>query len=91
MPGDQTPADLEVLLRRIIREETGITPVVPADKWRGGTLVLRAALGHPKRTDAALLHAAAEAEARDSTAARALGERAAAMLREQGAADYLAS
>jgi hypothetical protein len=41
MPGSQTPADLEVLLRRIIREETGVTPVVPADKWRGGTLVLR--------------------------------------------------
>src|SRR5579864_3803347 len=41
MPGSQTPADLEGLLRRIIREETGITPVVPADKWRGGTLVLR--------------------------------------------------
>jgi hypothetical protein len=36
-----TPGDLELLLRRIIREETGITPVVPADKWRGGTLVLR--------------------------------------------------
>jgi hypothetical protein len=33
--------DLELLLRRIIREETGITPVVPAEKWRGGTLVLR--------------------------------------------------
>jgi hypothetical protein len=33
--------DLELLLRRIIREETGITPVVPADKWRGGMLVLR--------------------------------------------------
>ena len=33
--------DLEMLLRRIIREETGISPVVPADKWRGGTLVLR--------------------------------------------------
>ena len=33
--------DLEILLRRIIREETGITPVVPADKWRNGTLVLR--------------------------------------------------
>jgi hypothetical protein len=33
--------NLEVLLRRIIREETGISPVVPADKWRGGTLVLR--------------------------------------------------
>jgi hypothetical protein len=36
-----TPADLELLLRRIIREEAGITPVTPADKWRGGTLVLR--------------------------------------------------
>jgi hypothetical protein len=36
-----TPADLELLLRRIIREETGLTPVVPAEKWRGGTLVLR--------------------------------------------------
>jgi hypothetical protein len=34
-------ADLELLLRRVIREETGITAVVPADKWRNGTLVLR--------------------------------------------------
>jgi hypothetical protein len=33
--------DLELLLRRIIREEAGITPVAPADKWRGGALVLR--------------------------------------------------
>jgi hypothetical protein len=33
--------DLELLLRRIIREEAGVTPVVPAEKWRGGTLVLR--------------------------------------------------
>jgi hypothetical protein len=37
----EMPADLEGLLRRIIREEAGVTPVVPADKWRGGTLVLR--------------------------------------------------
>jgi len=36
-----TADDLEVLLRRIIREEAGITPAVPAEKWRGGTLVLR--------------------------------------------------
>ena len=36
-----TSADLELLLRRIIREEIGLTPVAPADKWRGGTLVLR--------------------------------------------------
>jgi hypothetical protein len=33
--------DLEMLLRRVIREETGITPVAPAEKWRGGTLVLK--------------------------------------------------
>jgi hypothetical protein len=33
--------DLELLLRRIIREETGLTPAVPADKWRGGSLVLK--------------------------------------------------
>ena len=33
--------DLELLLRRIIREEAGITPVAPAAKWRGGSLVLR--------------------------------------------------
>jgi hypothetical protein len=33
--------DLEWLLRRIIREEAGVSAVVPADKWRGGTLVLR--------------------------------------------------
>jgi hypothetical protein len=33
--------DLEMLLRRIIREETGLTPVAPADKWRNGQLVLR--------------------------------------------------
>jgi hypothetical protein len=41
MSVSETPVDLEVLLRRIIREETGITSVVPADKWRGGMLVLR--------------------------------------------------
>jgi hypothetical protein len=33
--------DLELILRRIIREEMGLTPATPADKWRGGTLVLK--------------------------------------------------
>ena len=33
--------DLEMVLRRIIREEAGVTAVVPAEKWRNGTLVLR--------------------------------------------------
>jgi hypothetical protein len=40
LPQDAS-ADLELLLRRIIREETGISAVTPAAKWRGGTLVLR--------------------------------------------------
>jgi hypothetical protein len=35
------PVDLELLLRRIIREEGGLTPVTPSAKWRGGHLVLR--------------------------------------------------
>jgi hypothetical protein len=38
---DLAGADLEMLLRRIIREETGLTPVTPAEKWRDGQLVLR--------------------------------------------------
>jgi hypothetical protein len=33
--------DLECVLRRVLREEMGLTPVAPADKWRGGELVLR--------------------------------------------------
>jgi hypothetical protein len=39
MPTDAS--ELEVLLRRVIREETGLTPVAPAPKWRGGSIVLR--------------------------------------------------
>jgi hypothetical protein len=33
--------DLELMMRRIFREEMGLTPTTPADKWRGGHLVLR--------------------------------------------------
>ncbi|MFN7956467.1 MAG: hypothetical protein U0610_32475 [bacterium] len=36
-----TVADLELLLRRVIREETGLGPAVPADKWRGGEVILK--------------------------------------------------
>ena len=41
MLSEGSTADLEMLLRRVIREETGLTPTIPAEKWRGGTLVLR--------------------------------------------------
>jgi hypothetical protein len=40
-PVTEAPADLEMILRRVIREETGLTPAAPAEKWRGGELVLR--------------------------------------------------
>jgi hypothetical protein len=33
--------DLERLLRRVLREELGLTPAAPSEKWRGGELVLR--------------------------------------------------
>jgi hypothetical protein len=33
--------DLETLIRTIIREESGLTAVTPAEKWRGGEIVLR--------------------------------------------------
>ncbi len=41
MTSDTDNADLETMLRRIIREESGLTDVIPADKWRDGQLVLR--------------------------------------------------
>jgi hypothetical protein len=40
--GDQaTTPDLELLLRKVIREEAGITPTAPAERWRGGEMILR--------------------------------------------------
>lgn len=41
MTHNSDAGDLELLIRRIIREETGLTPVTPAEKWRGGELVLK--------------------------------------------------
>ena len=41
MSSTESGDDLELLLRRILREELGLTAVVPADKWRGGELILR--------------------------------------------------
>ncbi len=41
MTVDESNVDLELVLRRIIREECGISAVAPSDKWRGGTFVLR--------------------------------------------------
>jgi len=38
---DGNSVDFELLLRRIIREEIGLTPVPMADKWRGGDMILK--------------------------------------------------
>ena len=38
---DGGATDIELLLRRIIREETGLTPVPMAEKWLGGEMILR--------------------------------------------------
>jgi hypothetical protein len=41
MSATETGDDLEMRLRRIVREELGLTSASPSDKWRGGELVLR--------------------------------------------------
>jgi hypothetical protein len=41
MNASEGDSDLERVLRRVLREELGLTSVVPADKWQGGELVLR--------------------------------------------------
>jgi hypothetical protein len=41
VPTESVSGDLETMLRKVLREESGLSPVAPAAKWRGGTLVLR--------------------------------------------------
>ena len=41
MTTDQGNDDLEMMLRRVLREEMGLTAAAPAEKWRGGEMVLR--------------------------------------------------
>jgi hypothetical protein len=41
MGTSETGEDLELLLRRVLREELGLTAAAPAERWRGGELVLR--------------------------------------------------
>jgi hypothetical protein len=38
---EESGMDIEMILRRVIREEAGITATAPAEKWRNGHLVLR--------------------------------------------------
>jgi len=50
MASDETSSDLEQVLRKVIREEMGLTPVAPATKWRGGQLVLRPGNGTAEKS-----------------------------------------
>ena len=42
--------DFEMLLRRVIREESGLTPAVPAEKWRNGTMILKPGNGSQEKS-----------------------------------------
>ena len=64
-------------------------PLAAHAVWHGDTLSLRAAVGHPDDADAPLLRAAVDAPVTTEAEARALGEHAAAALRDAGAAAYL--
>jgi len=66
-------------------------PLAAFAHWEGDLLVLRAALGHPERTESPLLRSRVQGVVADDTSARALGTEAADQLRGQGAAAYLAS
>ena len=65
-------------------------PLAAHATWADGQLALDAAIGHPERPTAPLLRVAVQGAAADAAAATALGEAAAARLREAGAASYLA-
>ena len=65
-------------------------PLAAHAAWRGGTLVLDAVLGHPTDASLPLLKAAVSERVADVAAASDLGSRVAALLRERGAAMYLA-
>jgi hydroxymethylbilane synthase len=91
---DDSPSALATQAERAVSRALGgscSTPLAAFAVWDGDALVLRAALGHPTRADAALLRAEARARIGSVDAAEALGQQAAAALREQGAEAYLAA
>ena len=66
-------------------------PLAAHATWQDGQLVLDAALGHPEQASRPLLRARVQGAPADAGQADALGVHAAAMLREAGAAAYLAA
>jgi len=64
-------------------------PLAAHAVWHGETLSLRVALGHAETPGAPLLRAQASTAVHTDAQARALGEHAAQVLRDAGAAEYL--
>ncbi len=88
------PTALAVEAERAVSRALGGScsmPLAAFAQWDGASLRLRVVLGHPERTDTALLRGEVEAPVATADDARRLGDRAAAALREQGAAGYLAT
>ncbi len=86
------PTALAVHAERAVSRALGGScsmPLAAFAQWEGEQLNLSAALGHAEQLDAPLLRASASAAVTSVLAARELGERAAAALRDRGAGDYL--
>ena len=86
------PTSLAVQAERAVSRALGGScsmPLAAYAEWNGDSLSLRVALGHPERTETALLRHACSAAVHDEAGARALGESAAAALRSAGAERYL--
>ena len=89
-----TPTALAVCAERAVSRALGGScsmPLAAHAVWVDGALSLRAAVGHPSRIDAPLLRASVNAIVQTEAQALALGEQAAAALREGGATDYLSA
>ena len=86
------PTQLAVEAERAVSRALGGScsmPLAAHARWLGDTLVLEAALGHGASPLAPLLRASVRDDVADPRGARALGEQAAAALRNLGASAYL--
>ena len=88
------PTWLAVQAERAVSRALGgscSVPLAAHATWAGDVLELRAALGHTQSPLQPLLRTALREAVATDSAARALGERVAQVLRDVGAAEYLAS